>query len=85
VLARHGVPRLALSGAATVPATRRIARLLREAWPDAAHAVLPGLDHMGPLAHAAVVNTHITEFLLRQVEPARRDAAALCLLQPETL
>ena len=79
-LAAHRMPRLVLTGAATVPATARIGQLLRAAWPDATHAALPGLDHMGPLTHSAVVNDRLTDFLLRQVEPARRDAA----LQPET-
>lgn len=80
-LARQRTPRLALSGAATVPATWRIGQLLRAAWPDAEHVALPGLGHMGPLTDAVRVNARLTDFLLRQVEPARRDDAAL---QPET-
>lgn len=85
VLARHAVPRLVLTGAATVPATARIGQVLRDAWPDAEHATLAGLGHMGPLTDAAAVNARITEFLLRQVDPARRDIAASSLLQPETV
>ncbi len=85
VLARHAVPRLVLTGEATVPATRRIGQLLRDAWPAAEHAVLAGLGHMGPLTDPAVVNGRITDFLLRQVEPTRHDIAAPSFLQPETV
>jgi pimeloyl-ACP methyl ester carboxylesterase len=79
-LRQQRTPRLVLTGAATVPVTARIGQLLRAAWPEATHAVLPGLDHMGPLTAPERVNEHLTDFLLRQVDPARRDAA----LQPET-
>jgi pimeloyl-ACP methyl ester carboxylesterase len=82
-LAGQRLPRLVLTGADTVPATWRIGQLLRAAWPQAEHVALPGLDHMGPLTHAAAVNHCITDFLLRQVEPARRPAAP-SLLQPAT-
>ncbi len=83
-LARSGLPLLCLTGARTVASTRRIAQLLRSELPRAEHATLPAMGHMGPLTHAAAVNTRITDFLLRQVEPARRDAA-LSFLQPETI
>jgi pimeloyl-ACP methyl ester carboxylesterase len=51
---------------------------LHAALPQSEHATLPAMGHMGPLADATTVNTRITDFLLRQVEPARPPAAVLC-------
>jgi pimeloyl-ACP methyl ester carboxylesterase len=76
-LAFEAPPMLCLAGAHTVPATRRLAQLLQEALLQAEHATLPAMGHMGPLTHAAEVNTRITDFLLRQVGPARPGAASL--------
>jgi pimeloyl-ACP methyl ester carboxylesterase len=77
-LAHQAPPMLCLAGADTVAATRRIAQLLEDALPQAEHATLPAMGHMGPLADAVTVNTRITDFLLRQVDPARPPAAVLC-------
>ncbi|HUG24465.1 alpha/beta fold hydrolase [Piscinibacter sp.] len=74
-LAAQALPTLVLTGACTVPATRCIGELLEAAWPHAAHRRLPALGHMGPLTHAHDVNPVITDFLLRQVDPARPRAA----------
>jgi pimeloyl-ACP methyl ester carboxylesterase len=74
-LTARAVPTLVLTGSATVPAARRIGAALEAAWPHAAHRRLPGLGHMGPLTHAQAVNPVITDFLLRQVDPARPLAA----------
>jgi pimeloyl-ACP methyl ester carboxylesterase len=68
-------PLLALTGADTVPAARRIGELMRAAWPEAEHRTLHGLGHMGPIADPAVVNACITDFLLRQVTSAPQNAA----------
>jgi pimeloyl-ACP methyl ester carboxylesterase len=84
VLARAALPILCLAGAHTVPPTRRIAELLQAALPRAEHIALRAAGHMGPLTHGAAVNAVITDFLLRQVGPARRDVAASLLLQSET-
>jgi len=62
-LARLPIPMLCLSGTRTVAATRRIAALLRDAAPRARHELLPGLGHMGPVTHAALVNARIRAFL----------------------
>lgn len=70
-----GTALLCLSGAQTVAPTRRIAQLLRATLPRAEHATLPAMGHMGPLTHAPAVNSRITDFLLRQVEPPRPEAA----------
>jgi pimeloyl-ACP methyl ester carboxylesterase len=80
---RHGVPRLVLTGAATVTATRRVGQLLCAAWPSTEHATLPRIGHMGPLTDGAVLIQHVHDFLLRQVDPVRRDAACSSL-QSET-
>lgn len=47
-------------------------------------AALPGAGPMGPLTRAAGGDDRITDFLLRQVEPARRHAAS-SLPQPEAV
>jgi pimeloyl-ACP methyl ester carboxylesterase len=62
-LVRLPMPMLCLSGTRTVAATRRIAALLRDAVPRARHELLPGLGHMGPVTHAALVNARIQAFL----------------------
>ncbi len=82
-LARGGVPVQSLVGERSVAPARRIAHLLAASLPRAEHARLPSMGHMGPLTHAAVVNTRITDFLERQVEPARPRAAFF--ISPQTL
>lgn len=77
-LAHEAPPMSCLAGARTVPATRRIAQLLQDALPRAEHATLPAMGHMGPLTHAAEINTRITDFLLRHAGPARPGAAIPC-------
>lgn len=63
-IARLDAPKLILSGAATVPATRRIADLLRRGLRRDEHQVLDGMGHMGPITHAETVNLRIAWFLL---------------------
>lgn len=76
-LADEALPMLCLAGARTVPATRRVAQLLRDALPRAEHATLTAMGHMGPLTHAAEVNARITDFLHWQAGPPRPRAATL--------
>jgi pimeloyl-ACP methyl ester carboxylesterase len=65
------LPLLALTGQASVPVTRRIGRLLEATLPRAVHAGLPGLGHMGPLTHPAIVDALIAEFLHRHAARPR--------------
>jgi len=83
-LLHSGLPLLSLSGARTVAPTRRIAQLLAASLPRAEHASLAAMGHMGPLTHAAAVNHRITDFLDRQVEPARPRAASFSLSNATT-
>lgn len=73
------MPLLCLAGSDTPAPTQRIAALLEASLPQAEHHRLTQVGHMGPLSHPAVVNACITDFLLRQVDTARRAAA-----QPST-
>jgi pimeloyl-ACP methyl ester carboxylesterase len=57
------VPMLCLGGSDTAASTRRIAMLLRQAFPLAQHATLDGLGHMGPITHPDAVNARIAAFL----------------------
>ena len=57
------VPMLCLGGSDTAASTRRIATLLRQAFPLAQHATLDSLGHMGPITHPAAVNARIATFL----------------------
>ncbi len=57
------VPMLCLGGSDTAASTRRIATLLRQAFPQARHDTLYGLRHMGPITHPAAVNASIADFL----------------------
>ena len=56
-------PMLFLAGARTVASTKRLSRLMREAFPAALHEMLPGMGHMGPVTHAEPVNERIEQFL----------------------
>ncbi|HVG04077.1 MAG TPA: alpha/beta hydrolase [Burkholderiaceae bacterium] len=67
-LAALSMPMLFVSGARTVAVTRRLAALLRVELPDAEHAVLPAMGHMGPITHAQEVNHRLVEFLQAQAE-----------------
>lgn len=57
------VPMLCLGGSNTAASTRRIATLLRQAFPLAQHVTLDSLGHMGPITHPAAVNARIADFL----------------------
>lgn len=61
--ARLTMPTLVLSGARSTAAALRVAALLRGLLPDAQHATLPEIGHMGPVTHAAEVNAHVQRFL----------------------
>ncbi len=62
-LATLTMPGLVLTGARTIPATRRIGELLRHALPCSRHNTLPDAGHLGPITHAPAVNTRIARFL----------------------
>lgn len=62
-LQRVACPMLVLSGGRTVASTRRIAELLRQELPLAAHAVIRGLDHLGPVNRAAEFNERVLSFI----------------------
>jgi len=57
------VPMLCLGGSDTAASTRRIATLLRQAFPLAQHVTLDSLGHMGPITHPTAVNARIATFL----------------------
>jgi pimeloyl-ACP methyl ester carboxylesterase len=65
-LASLEMPVLCLTGARTVPATRRIGDLLADLLGTAVHETLPGMGHMGPITHAEHVNRRLLEFLAGQ-------------------
>ena len=48
---------------------RRLAELLRHAFPHARHDVLQGMGHMGPITHASDVNRRIVDFLHAHAPP----------------
>lgn len=62
-LKRVACPMLFLSGERTVASTRRIAGLLREQLPRAAHEVMRGMDHLGPVKRAAEFNERVLSFI----------------------
>jgi pimeloyl-ACP methyl ester carboxylesterase len=53
------VPVLLMAGENTQPAERRVVEKLGAALPRATVRVFPGMGHMGPISHAAVVNEAI--------------------------
>jgi pimeloyl-ACP methyl ester carboxylesterase len=67
-LAQLHVPLMFMAGASTVPATARIAQILRRAVPRATHEVIPGMGHLGPVTHAADVNRRIVAFIAEHAE-----------------
>lgn len=62
-LRRLSAPVLCLAGARSTAAALRIAGMLRDLLPGAAHETLPGLGHMGPITHAPLVNDRLLRFL----------------------
>ncbi len=56
-------PTLILGGANSPIAERRVVEKLGAALPHATARLLPGLGHMGPISHAALVNELIAEHL----------------------
>lgn len=62
-LGRLSMPVLCLTGARTKASTRRIGELLRLAMPAAMHEWLPGMGHMGPVTHAALVAARLAGWL----------------------
>jgi pimeloyl-ACP methyl ester carboxylesterase len=65
-LAGLAMPVLCLTGERTVPATRRIGELLAGLLGSGRHETLPGMGHMGPIAHAEQVNRRLLAFLAAQ-------------------
>jgi pimeloyl-ACP methyl ester carboxylesterase len=61
--ARLNMPMLVLAGAHSTAAALRVAELLRALLPDAQHATLPGIGHMGPVTHPHEVNALVQRFL----------------------
>lgn len=59
------MPVLCLTGAKTRAVTLRIGELLRHALPEAAHVMLEGMGHMGPISHAPEVARQVSRFLSR--------------------
>lgn len=78
-LARLAMPLLLLTGSATVDVTQRIGALLRSRLPQARHERLPGLDHMGPVTRAPLVNRRIAGHLatVSPTRPRRLPLAAI--------
>lgn len=62
-IARLSMPKLFLSGSATVAVTRRIAALLVRALPSDQHRTLDGMGYMAPVTHPEGVNPWIVSFL----------------------
>jgi len=58
-------PALLLGGARSPAAARRVVSLLAEALPNGRELLIPGAGHMGPLTHAALVNTAVEEHIAR--------------------
>ena len=57
------MPMLFMTGAQTVAVMHRLAVLLRDTFPYAQHEVMQAMGHMGPITHAAEVNSRLIEFL----------------------
>ncbi len=70
-------PLLCLAGARSTAAALRVAGLLRGLLPGAVHETLPGLGHMGPITHAALVNDRLLRFLGAARPREREHAAAM--------
>ena len=61
------IPVLYMLGSDTRPSARAVARLLTNALPNVELVEFPGLGHMGPVTHPAVVNDVLARFLERSV------------------
>lgn len=72
---RLTMPVLVLHGTRSTRAARLIAELLERLLPNAEHASMPGLGHMGPVTHADSVNQRLLHFL-RETATSRLAAAA---------
>ncbi|HEU4889507.1 MAG TPA: alpha/beta hydrolase, partial [Thermoanaerobaculia bacterium] len=57
------VPTLVMAGEKTQLAERRVVEKLGAALPHATARVFPGMGHMGPISHAAIVNEAIVGFV----------------------
>ena len=64
-LAALQVPVLLMVGSESPASARGVARLLAHGLPNVAVQAFPGLGHMGPVTHPAVVDEAIAEFLER--------------------
>ena len=62
-LSKLNMPVLCLTGEKTRPTTRRLGELLRYRMPQATHATLTGMGHMGPVTHPIQVASRIAGFL----------------------
>jgi pimeloyl-ACP methyl ester carboxylesterase len=63
------VPTLLLSGETSPLTERRVVERLGAALPRATVRVFPGVGHMGPISHAAIVNEAIAAFVGEQIAP----------------
>jgi pimeloyl-ACP methyl ester carboxylesterase len=77
VISRRSSENPFLAGEETVPAARTLAQRFRDVLPHATHEMLPGMGHMGPITHAAVLNARIEEFLRSAEEAVRSGHEAL--------
>ncbi|MFL6244831.1 MAG: alpha/beta fold hydrolase [Thermoanaerobaculia bacterium] len=62
------VPALILGGDQSPRAERRVVEHLGAALPHASARLFPGVGHMGPISHAALVNGAIVDFLNQKAE-----------------
>lgn len=72
---RIEAPLLYLTGRKTRAATRRIGELLRRALPHVHAIAFDGVDHLGPITHAALVAGAIARFIEQQTRRSERKAA----------
>lgn len=72
---RIAAPVLYLAGQKTRAATRRIGELLRRALPHVDAIAFDGIDHLGPITHAALVAGAIARFIGEQSTSMERKAA----------
>lgn len=63
------MPVLLMQGSETTPAARAVATLLAQTLPRVELLTFPGLGHMGPVTHPALVDEAIDDFLRRHPAP----------------
>ena len=63
------MPVLLMQGSETTPAARAVATLLAKTLPRVELLTFPGLGHMGPVTHPALVDEAIDDFLRRHPAP----------------